>query len=95
MNINESGYSGLIADAAEQAPKGFYRHFKGGLYEVVDHALHSETLEPLVVYRAQYGERGLWVRPISMWNEVVERNGSVFRRFTFLGEERPPEGSDI
>ncbi len=89
MNISKDGYSGMIAHAREQAPRGLYRHFKGGLYEVVDHVLHSETLEPLVLYRAQYGEHGLWVRPLSMWNEVVERNGSVFRRFTFLSTECP------
>lgn len=50
---------------------GRYRHYKGGEYEVVGLARHSETLEPLVVYRALYGEGGLWVRPAGMWNEAV------------------------
>jgi len=52
--------------------KGIYRHYKGGRYEVIGIARHSETLEEMVVYRALYGEGGLWVRPASMWNEWVE-----------------------
>ena len=69
----------------ETIKPGRYRHFKGGEYEVVGLAKHSETMEEMVVYRALYGERGLWVRPASMWNETVERNGKTFRRFTYLG----------
>ena len=61
---------------------GRYRHFKGNEYEVLGTARHSETEEELVVYRALYGEGGLWVRPVSMWEETVERDGKVFRRFT-------------
>ena len=60
---------------------GRYRHFKGGEYEVLGVASHSETLEPMVVYRALYGERGLWVRPAAMWNEWVERDGYAGPRF--------------
>lgn len=66
---------------------GKYRHFKGNEYEVVGIAYHSETMEELVVYRALYGEGGLWVRPAAMWNETVERDGTVYRRFTYIGEE--------
>lgn len=66
---------------------GRYRHFKGNEYEVLFTARHSETEEEMVVYRALYGEGGLWVRPASMWNETVERNGETFRRFTYIGEE--------
>ena len=62
--------------------KGVYRHFKGNLYELIDVATHSETLEKMVVYRALYGEHGLWVRPLSMWDEVVERDGVRVKRFT-------------
>lgn len=69
----------------ETIKPGRYRHFKGGEYEVVGLAKHSETMEELVVYRALYGECGLWVRPASMWNETVERDGKTFRRFTYLG----------
>ena len=64
---------------------GRYRHFKGNEYEVLYLAKHSETLEPMVVYRALYGEYGVWVRPASMWNETVERNGKACRRFTYIG----------
>ena len=65
---------------------GRYRHFKGGEYEVIGVTRHSETMEELVVYRALYGERGLWVRPAAMWQEMVERDGKRFQRFTFLDE---------
>ena len=64
---------------------GRYRHFKGNEYEVLYLAKHSETLEPMVVYRALYGEHGIWVRPASMWNEMVERDGKTHLRFTFIG----------
>ncbi len=65
---------------------GKYRHFKGNEYEVIAVAKHSETLEPMVVYRALYGEGGYWVRPAAMWNETVEREGKTFKRFTYVGE---------
>ena len=65
---------------------GRYRHFKGNEYEVLYLAKHSETLEPMVVYRALYGEHGIWVRPAKMWNETVERDGQTYTRFTFIGE---------
>ena len=61
--------------------RGFYRHFKGGRYEVVDFARNSETTEWMVVYRALYGEGELWVRPLSMWSETVERDGKTYTRF--------------
>ena len=67
--------------------KGKYRHFKGGLYEVLGVARHSETEEKMVVYRALYGEGGLWVRPAAMWNETAERGGQIYQRFTYLEEE--------
>lgn len=65
---------------------GKYRHFKGNEYEVIAIARHSETTEEMVVYKALYGEGGLWVRPAFMWNETVERGGKVFKRFEFIGE---------
>ncbi len=65
---------------------GKYRHFKGNMYEVVGVAKHSETLEEMVVYRALYGEGGLWVRPAKMWNETIERDGKSFRRFEYIGD---------
>ena len=60
---------------------GRYRHFKGNEYEVIGTARHSETLEELVVYRALYGDGGLWVRPAAMWAETVERDGYRGPRF--------------
>lgn len=60
---------------------GRYRHFKGGEYELIGTARHSETLEELVVYRALYGDGGLWVRPAAMWSERVERGGYSGPRF--------------
>ncbi len=70
----------------DEIKPGRYRHFKGREYEVLGIARHSETEEELVVYRALYGDFGLWVRPVSMWNETVERDGKTFRRFTYIGE---------
>lgn len=70
----------------ESIKPGRYRHFKGKEYEVLGVARHSATEEELVVYRALYGDFGLWVRPVSMWNETVERDGKTFRRFTYIGE---------
>ena len=65
---------------------GKYRHFKGGEYEVIAIAYHSETCEEMVVYQALYGEKKLWVRPARMWDETVERDGVVYQRFTYIGE---------
>ena len=65
---------------------GRYRHFKGKEYEVLFTARHSETEEEMVVYRTLYGDRSIWVRPASMWNETVEREGQSFKRFTYIGE---------
>ncbi len=70
----------------EDIKPGRYRHFKGREYEVLGIARHSETEEELVVYRALYGDFGLWVRPVSMWNETVERDGKTSRRFTYIGQ---------
>ena len=70
----------------EEIKIGRYRHFKGNEYEVICIAKHSETQEDMVVYRALYDERGVWVRPASMWNETVERDGKTYKRFTYLGE---------
>ncbi len=66
---------------------GRYRHFKGNEYEVLGVARHSETEEELVVYRPLYGEGGLWVRPVSMWNELVTRDGKTQPRFVYIGED--------
>lgn len=62
-------------------PKGTYRHFKGKLYEVLHIAKHSENEEEYVVYQALYGDRGIWIRPLSMFIETVEKEGTFIKRF--------------
>lgn len=66
--------------------KGLYQHYKGLHYEVIDIARHSETEEEHVVYRALYGDKGLWIRPLKMFMENVHREGVCMPRFTFLGD---------
>lgn len=70
----------------EEIKIGRYRHFKGNEYDVLYLAKHSESLEDMVVYRALYGAHGVWVRPASMWNEIVERDGKTYKRFTYIGD---------
>lgn len=65
---------------------GIYRHFKGNEYRLICTAQHSETRELLVVYQALYGERGTWVRPAAMWNEIIERDGKTAPRFCWVKE---------
>ncbi len=65
---------------------GKYRHFKGKEYEVIGMAKHSEDLSPMVVYKALYGEGGLWVRPADMWNEIVDKEGYHGPRFHYIGD---------
>lgn len=65
---------------------GKYRHFKGNEYEVIAIAKHSETLEEMVVYKDLKNDSKVWVRPSVMWNETVERDGKVFKRFEFVGK---------
>lgn len=65
----------------EATRPGLYRHYKGHLYEVIDTVRHSETLEPMTLYRALYGEQGLWVRPAAMFAEWVEIDGVRQPRF--------------
>ena len=76
-----------LQEAKQQIPPGRYRHFKGNEYEVLDIAQHSETEEPMVVYRALYGKHGLWVRPAEMWLEKVERDGYVFEAVGYVGSD--------
>ncbi|MBQ6867605.1 MAG: DUF1653 domain-containing protein [Clostridia bacterium] len=69
-----------------EVKKGKYRHFKGNEYELLYIAKDSETLEDMVVYKALYGEGGIWVRPLKMWNETVVRDGVEYKRFTYIAE---------
>ena len=73
-------------EALSAIPKGRYLHYKGNRYEVLEIARHSETLEPMVVYRALYGDHGVWVRPAKMWNETIEGKG--VKRFTRISEQK-------
>lgn len=68
-------------------PPGLYRHYKGNRYEVVGTVRHSETLEPMTLYRALYGEQGLWVRPAAMFEEEVHIDGVAQPRFTKITSE--------
>ncbi len=68
---------------------GLYRHYKHLMYEVLGTVRHSETLEPMTLYRALYGERGLWVRPAAMFNEEVVVDGVRQPRFAWVGEAPP------
>lgn len=71
-------------DKIPSIPLGIYEHHKGNHYEVIEVARHSETLEPLVVYRALYGERALWVRPFGMFLEEIDVDGKQIPRFRFI-----------
>lgn len=64
---------------------GLYRHYKGNEYEVIGIAKHSETLEDMVVYKALYNDGGTWVRPLSMWDNLIEADGKTVRRFEYIG----------
>ncbi len=68
---------------------GYYRHYKNLLYQVLGTVRHSESLESLTLYKALYGEQGLWVRPAAMFNETVDIEGVIQPRFTWLGDELP------
>jgi hypothetical protein len=73
-----------------QPVPGIYRHCKGQRYRVLGTAYHSETMEPLVVYQALYGDYGLWVRPAAMFIETIELEGEPIARFA-LEQADPPE----
>ena len=72
---------------SEAVRLGKYRHFKGQHYQLIDVAHHSETQEPMALYRALYGERGLWVRPLSMFFETIQRDGENIQRFLYIEDE--------
>lgn len=72
---------GKYDDVNNEIKPGRYRHFKGHEYQVLFTATHSETEEKMVVYKKLYDDFSIWVRPASMWNETVERDGKIFKRF--------------
>lgn len=63
---------------------GIYQHYKGNMYKVLEIAKHSETLEDMVVYKAMYGDGVVWVRPLSMFEEIIEKDGKMIERFKFI-----------
>lgn len=69
-----------------ETPKGLYRHYKGGMYRVLGTVRHSESLEPMTLYQALYGQQGLWVRPAAMFSEQVEIDGQWQARFSRVGD---------
>ena len=88
MSSNEQVLGGEPPAGSPRAPfplPGRYRHYKGGEYEVIGVARHSETDERLVVYRPLYGDSGLWVRPLAMFLETVTRDGETVPRFAYIG----------
>jgi len=80
--------------AQKPLKKGLYRHFKGNLYSVINVARHSETGEDMVVYQALYGERGIWVRPLAMFDETIERDGKLVKRFAYVGDSNNEGGHE-
>jgi len=70
----------------DELKPGKYRHFKGNMYEVLYVAIHTETSEKMVVYRALYGDYGVFVRPLDMFCETVFRDGKTYKRFEYVGE---------
>jgi len=77
-----------------QTAPGLYRHYKGGIYAVLATTRHSESLEPMTLYRALYGAHGLWVRPAAMFDEMVLWEGAQQRRFSRIGD-LPAGASDL
>ncbi len=82
-----------VVENTIQPIAGIYRHYKGQRYHVLGTAHHSETMEPLVVYRALYGEHGLWVRPAAMFCETIDLNGEPVARFALEQPDDEP-GND-
>jgi Uncharacterized protein conserved in bacteria len=92
--VHKDGYVKLVtgsnyypADEKTPVPLGKYRHYKGNEYEVLGFAVHSETLEDMVIYKALYGDMKTWVRPLAMWSELVETADGGVERFAFVGEQ--------
>lgn len=72
------------SDSSNIIPLGKYRHFKGNEYKLLHIAQHSETQEAMAVYQALYGDHGIWVRPLAMFTETIERDGKTLQRFQYI-----------
>ncbi|CAG8999950.1 MAG: hypothetical protein CENE_01933 [Candidatus Celerinatantimonas neptuna] len=82
------GHSPFNDNEASQPVPGLYQHFKGNNYQVINTVRHSETEELLVLYRPCYGKKELWVRPLSSFNELVNRNGTTQPRFKLVKADK-------
>ena len=87
--LPDNGISALLDHGDGSVPLGYYQHYKGPCYQLLAIAMHSEDELPYAVYRALYGDYGLWVRPLSMFKETVTIQGEEVPRFQFVGTERP------
>ncbi len=87
LDICRENPNAVLSLASDALVPGLYRHFKGREYRLLHIALHSETLEPMVVYQAEYGSRGIWVRPACMWSERLTRDGRDIPRFARIDGE--------
>jgi hypothetical protein len=87
--LPDNGIYGVLDHGDGTVPLGFYQHYKGQYYQLLAIAMHSEEQMPYAVYRALYGDYGLWVRPLAMFNETVSIQGEDVPRFQFVGTERP------
>ena len=85
--IEDNGQSHISPLGVKMLKPGLYQHFKGNQYQVLHIAKHSETEELMVVYQPQYGDREIWVRPLAMFDEIIERDGKTIKRFAYIGEE--------
>lgn len=83
----QTTFSRLTTTRNNMLKIGRYQHFKGNYYQVLHLATHSETDETMVVYQPEYGERAIWVRPLSMFDETIERNGKTLKRFQYVGND--------
>jgi hypothetical protein len=86
--LPDNGIAGLLDQGDGSVPLGYYQHYKGHCYQLLAIATHSEDELPYAVYRALYGDNGLWVRPLSMFTETVTIQGEEVPRFQFVGTER-------
>lgn len=87
--LPDDGFSPTLDHGDGTVPLGYYRHYKGQLYQLTAIATHSEELQPYAVYRALYGNYDLWVRPLQMFTENVSIQGEEVARFQFIGSEKP------
>ena len=87
--LPDHGVSPLLDHGDGSIPLGYYQHYKGQHYQLLAIAMHSEEQQPYAVYRALYGDFGLWVRPLAMFVETVSIRGKEVARFQFVGTERP------